>query len=126
MAEPLDLWQTRMPAKYRERAFHWPGQRYGKGQYRREGGWDPVARLKDMAADGVVADVLYPTRAKSVFRVDYEPEISEAAARVYAEVPPGEDTNLGIELVFEEPGVYRLYDSSDPEHTKGNFFIIVQ
>ena len=43
-----------------------------------------------------------------------------------AEVPPGEDTNLGIELVFEEPGVYRLYDSSDPEHTKGNFFIIVQ
>ena len=43
-----------------------------------------------------------------------------------AEVPPGEDTNLGIELVFEESGVYRLYDSSDPEHTKGNFFIIVQ
>ena len=43
-----------------------------------------------------------------------------------AEVPPGEDTNLGIELVFEEPGVYRLYDSSDPDHTKGNFFIIVQ
>jgi predicted TIM-barrel fold metal-dependent hydrolase len=36
-----------------------------------------------MAADGVVADVLYPTRGKSVFRVDYEPEISEAAARVY-------------------------------------------
>ena len=43
-----------------------------------------------------------------------------------AEVPPGEDTNLGIELVFEGPGVYRLYDSSDPEHTKGNIFIIVQ
>ena len=36
-----------------------------------------------MAADGVVADVLYPTRGKSVFRIDYEPEISEAAARVY-------------------------------------------
>ena len=83
VAEPLDLWQQRMPARYRDRAFDWPGQQYGKGQYRREGGWDPVARLKDMAADGVVADVLYPTRAKSVFRLDYEPEISEAASRVY-------------------------------------------
>ena len=83
VAEPLDLWRQRMPAKYRDRAFHWPGQRIGKGQYRREGGWDPVARLKDMAADGVVADVLYPTRGKSVFRLDYEPEISEAASRVY-------------------------------------------
>ena len=42
-----------------------------------------------------------------------------------AEVPPGEDTNLGIELEFPEPGVFRLYDSTDPDHTKGNFFIIV-
>ena len=83
VAEPLDLWRERMPARYRDRAFHWPGQRLGKGQYRREGGWDPAARLRDMAADGVVADVLYPTRAKSVFRLDYEPEIAEAAARVY-------------------------------------------
>ena len=30
-----------------------------------------------------MADVLYPTRGKSVFRLDYEPEISEAASRVY-------------------------------------------
>ena len=83
MAEPVDLWQERMPAKYKDRAFSWPGQRIGSGQYRREGGWEPAPRLKDMAADGVVADVLYPTRAKSAFRLDYEPEISEAAARVY-------------------------------------------
>ena len=54
-----------------------------QGTVPEEGSWDPVARLRDMAADGVVADVLYPTRAKSVFRLDYEPEISEAAARVY-------------------------------------------
>ena len=52
VAEPLDLWRERMPARYRDRAFHWPGQRLGKGQYRREGGWDPAARLRDMAADG--------------------------------------------------------------------------
>ena len=41
-------------------------------------------------------------------------------------VPPGEDVSPGIELEFPEPGVFRLYDSSDPEYTKGNFFIIVQ
>ena len=41
-------------------------------------------------------------------------------------VPPGEDVSPGIELEFPEPGVFRLYDSTDPEHTKGNFFIIVQ
>ena len=39
-------------------------------------------------------------------------------------VGPGEDTNAGIELEFPEPGVFRLYDSTDPDHTKGNFFII--
>ncbi len=83
MAEPLDLWQRRMPERFRDRALQWQGQRIGKGQYRREGGWEPGPRLKDMAADGVVADVLYPTRAKSVFRLDYDPEISEASARVY-------------------------------------------
>ena len=83
MAEPLDLWRQRMPERFRDRALQWSGQRIGKGQYRREGGWEPAPRLKDMAADGVVADVLYPTRAKSVFRLDYEPEISEASARVY-------------------------------------------
>ena len=83
MAEPLDLWTTRMPAKYKDQALEWSGQRIGRGQYRREGGWDPVARLKDMAADGVVAEVLYPTRAKSVFRVGFSSEVSEASARVY-------------------------------------------
>ena len=42
------------------------------------------------------------------------------------EVPIGTDTNLGIELVFETPGVHRLYDSSDPTNAKGDFFIVVQ
>ena len=83
LTEPLDLWQERMPERFRDRALKWPGQKIGRGQYRREGGWEPAPRLKDMAADGVVAEVLYPTRAKSAFRLDYEPEISEASARVY-------------------------------------------
>ena len=78
MIEPLDLWQTRMPDKFRDRALQWKGP-----ERRREGGWIPSARLKDMALDGVAAEVLYPTRAKSIFREDYDAEISEAAARVY-------------------------------------------
>ncbi|MCH6546689.1 MAG: hypothetical protein IH796_11935, partial [Deltaproteobacteria bacterium] len=68
MAEPLDLWQKRMPERFRDRALQWSEQREGRGQYRREGGWEPAPRLKDMAVDGVVAEVLYPTRATSVFR----------------------------------------------------------
>jgi hypothetical protein len=41
-------------------------------------------------------------------------------------VPPGTDTNQGIELKFDEPGVYEVYDSVDPERVQGEFFIIVQ
>ena len=73
----------RMPAKFRERALRWPRIRVGEGQYARVGGWEPAPRLKDMAVDGVVAEVLYPTRAKSMFQVAYDPEICEASARVY-------------------------------------------
>ena len=78
MIEPVDLWSTRMPERFRDRALAWPGP-----ERRREGGWVPSARLKDMARDGIAAEVLYPTRGKSVFRQDYDPEISEASARVY-------------------------------------------
>ena len=53
MAEPLDLWQTRMPVKFKEHALSFTGHKIGEGQYAREGGWEPVPRLKDMAADGV-------------------------------------------------------------------------
>jgi hypothetical protein len=42
------------------------------------------------------------------------------------ELPPGTDSNPGIELVFDEAGVYPVYDSSDPTNAKGNFWIIVQ
>ena len=37
VTEPLDLWQQRMPERFRDRALEWPGQVIGKGQYRREG-----------------------------------------------------------------------------------------
>jgi predicted TIM-barrel fold metal-dependent hydrolase len=34
---------------------------------KRKGGWDPATRLKDMAADGVAATVLYPTHGLHMF-----------------------------------------------------------
>jgi uncharacterized protein len=83
MAEPLDLWQQRMPERHRENALRFRHHEIGKGQYAREGGWDPRERLKDMAADGVSAEVLYPTRGKEIFRQGCEPEIAQISAHVY-------------------------------------------
>jgi predicted TIM-barrel fold metal-dependent hydrolase len=46
------------------------------------GGWDPAARLKDMAADGIDAQVLYSTSAFSLFQVQ-DRDFQEACFRVY-------------------------------------------
>ncbi len=83
MAEPLDLWAKRMPEDLRDQAMRFRDHRIGEGQYAREGGWDPAARLKDMAADGVSAEVLYPTRGKEMYRQGVSPEIAEVCAHVY-------------------------------------------
>lgn len=83
MAEPLDLWEKRMPEKFHDQALVFTGHRIGEGQYAREGGWEPGPRLKDMAADGVSAEVLYPTRGKEMFRQGCIPEVAEACAHTY-------------------------------------------
>ncbi|HEY7067765.1 MAG TPA: amidohydrolase family protein [Chloroflexota bacterium] len=93
--EPADLWATRLPVAYRERAprvFYdeardsWmfgcaevppqaiaasfvagvapddlPAANQAGYAAARPGGWDPKARLADMALDGVSAEVLYPS-----------------------------------------------------------------
>jgi len=46
------------------------------------GGWDPRARLADLDADGVVADVLYPTCGLSLLQLD-DAVLQEACFRVY-------------------------------------------
>jgi len=46
------------------------------------GGWDPHARLADLDADGVVADVLYPTCGLSLLQLD-DQALQEACFRVY-------------------------------------------
>ncbi len=48
----------------------------------RRGGFDPAARLADMAADGIAAEVLYPSVALQAFRVR-DAALQRACFRVY-------------------------------------------
>jgi len=81
--EPLDLWRTRMPARFREAAL--PISEEGARTFAAHpGGTDPHARLTEMRTDGVSAEVLYPTVALPLFAVD-DPELQRASFEVYNE-----------------------------------------
>ncbi len=83
MAEPPDLFETRLPKELRDRALHVPEQKlYETNHHLRAGGWDPHERLKDLALDGVSAEVLYPTYAKQAWLMG-DPLLEEAHIRVY-------------------------------------------
>ena len=107
VVEPLDLWQTRLPAGLRERAprrveqdGRWlfviegmPPKRMGPptaeqhaddhdGSHFRAGGADPDLRIADLDADGVWGEVLYPTIALFGFLIP-DPELRWACARAY-------------------------------------------
>jgi hypothetical protein len=70
MAEPPDLWETRLPQQYRDRALHFPNVKfYESFQHIRAGGWDPHERLRDQAYDGISAEVLYPTLGYASYAV---------------------------------------------------------
>lgn len=84
MCEPMDLWEKRLPEQFRDQAIHIRHE-YGKGFYAREGAYDPVERLKDMARDRIVAEVLYPTFAKDMYDTNRPPEAAEACAYAYNE-----------------------------------------
>ncbi|MCH7608391.1 MAG: amidohydrolase [Chloroflexi bacterium] len=83
MAEPPDLFETRLPKELRERALHFPKNRYYETNHHlRAGGWDPHERLRDLALDGVSAEVLFPTYAKQAWLLG-DPALEEAHIRVY-------------------------------------------
>ncbi len=81
MAEPPDLWETRLPVAFRDRAPRFP-ERTGARSHARAGGWDPHERLKDLAYDSISAEVLYPTLGATAWIQD-DVEMEEACARVY-------------------------------------------
>ncbi|MCH8192012.1 MAG: amidohydrolase [Chloroflexi bacterium] len=112
VAEPGDLWQNYMESPLRQRAPHVrteadtdvfvceglddfnvgllapagtdPKKLSRKGRYAdsRKGGWDPDERLKDMATDGVDAEVIYPTLAMRMYKVA-DVEFQDALFRAY-------------------------------------------
>ncbi len=84
VSEDGDLWADRLPAKYRDAAPRFPRrQEEGTGRFEgKTGGWDPAERLKEMATDGVSAEVLYPTLGLRLFGMD-DAELQEACFRVY-------------------------------------------
>lgn len=83
MAEPPDLWERELPAKFKDKAPRFPDVRQGETPMDlRAGGWDAHERLKDMAVDGVSAEVLYATKGNSAWHPD-DLELEEACIRVY-------------------------------------------
>ena len=84
VSEPPDLWEKELPQQYKERAPRFPRVRIGSALHAREGGWDPEARIADMAMDGIVAEVLYPTLAKGIYeQCGDDPEVAQFSDRVY-------------------------------------------
>ncbi|MEA2642668.1 MAG: hypothetical protein QOF51_4062 [Chloroflexota bacterium] len=80
--EPYDLWTKGVPARFREQAPAFPPPKVGEGLQHHPGGHDPRARIKEMAQDGVSAEVLYPTLGLSLFGQD-DPDLQEACFQVY-------------------------------------------
>lgn len=80
--EDPHLWETRLPPKYRGAAPVFPDREVG-GQFQaHEGGWDPHARVQEMAVDGVSQEVLYPSLAMNLFGLK-DPALQEACFAVY-------------------------------------------
>ncbi|HTE84183.1 MAG TPA: amidohydrolase family protein, partial [Dehalococcoidia bacterium] len=79
--EPYDLWVERLPASLRDQAPRFE-PRTGGGAGSQPGGYDPLARVREMAQDGVSGEVLYPTLGLRLFGLD-NPALQEACFRVY-------------------------------------------
>src|SRR5205085_7849265 len=80
--EPVDLWKTRVPERYREAAPLFPPHKLGEGFQQRQGGHDPHARIKEMEVDGLSAEVLYPTLMLGLFGL-HDAGLQEACFRAY-------------------------------------------
>src|SRR5262249_55953418 len=68
--EPHDLGSTRLPKALRDVAPTYRAPKVGEGFQAHPGGTDPHERLKEMATDGVSAEVLYPTLGLGQFGLD--------------------------------------------------------
>lgn len=106
VSEPPDLWETRLPSSLRNRLpdlktartkggrppIHLKSQHVDDRQQtedskpithaERRAGRDPVERLKDMALDGVSAEVLYPSLGGRLFQLE-DAALQQACFEIY-------------------------------------------
>jgi len=107
--EPEGLWKKQLPKAFQDRAPDLGGRR----KTDHPGAMDKTLRLKEMAADGVSAEVLYPTHGLRVLSLD-EPALEEACARVYndwlidyCQAAPDRLIGLAILSVYNIEGAVR-------------------
>ncbi len=96
VSEPHDLYESRAPKKWHDRVPHvehrdggdfWviPGSRFPAFPVRdvAPGTYDAKARLLDLDADGVDAEVLFPNSGPDFARADQDPEFHLAMVQIY-------------------------------------------
>lgn len=80
--EPHDLWEKALSGRFGDAAPKFKKLEVGESFQHHPGGNDPHARVKEMAQDGVSAEVLYPTLGLSLFQLD-DAKLQEAAFRTF-------------------------------------------
>ncbi len=76
--EPEGLWKKQLPKAFQDRAPGFGGRRKND----QPGAMEKSKRVEEMAADGVSAEVLYPTHGLRALSLD-DPALEEACTRVY-------------------------------------------
>jgi len=82
IVEDPHLWENRLPVAFKDQAPVFPEREVGGLFQAHAGGWDPHERVKEMAADGVSGEVLYPSFAMNLFGLQ-DVALQEACFRVY-------------------------------------------
>jgi predicted TIM-barrel fold metal-dependent hydrolase len=104
--EPEGLWQKNLPQRFQDRAPAFGGRRRGD----HPGAMEGEKRVGEMAADGVSAEVLYPTHGLRTLSLD-DPELEAACVRVYndwiidyCEAAPDRLIGLGMLSMYDATG----------------------
>jgi predicted TIM-barrel fold metal-dependent hydrolase len=82
ISEDGSFWVDRLPTTLKDVAPRFPERQLGVGLQGHPGGYDPHERVKEMEADTVTAEVLYPTLGLRLFGLD-DATLQEACFRVY-------------------------------------------
>jgi predicted TIM-barrel fold metal-dependent hydrolase len=101
--EPHDLWSNALSARFGDKAPSFPPHQVGQGLQAHAGGWDPAERIKEMRADGVSAEILYPTLGLPLFAIE-DAALQEAVFATYNDwlinyCQAAPDRLLGVALI---------------------------